>query len=79
MRTWCTSERPVQAKYPGEFLDPLPSEPVGAQKRPDYSRFNQKELETLKGFYIPVNVSTPHEDMVYVRKTSPGKIPWRVF
>ena len=68
-------QRPDTLNSSSYFLD----ETVGAKIRPDYSRFHPEELKTLKGFYRPVDMTVPHDEMVYVKEINPGKVPWRVF
>ena len=43
------------------------------KRKPDYSSFHPDEIDALKGFYRPVDITVPHDQMVYVKETTPGE------
>ena len=54
------SQGPDTHNISSYFLD----ETVESKRKPDYSSFHPEEIDNLKGFYRPVDITVPHDKMV---------------
>ena len=37
--------------------------------KPDWSNFHPDEVNALRGFYLPIDTTVPHDHMIYVKET----------